>query len=61
MSSQGDGFIQVFFGKTRAKPRCSKGVWGDSDHVGVVNGPWFREDRARDELDDFLNNGEESS
>ena len=61
MSAQRDGFIQVFFGETRAKPRCSMGVGGDSDSVGVIDGPWFRGDRAGDELDNFLNNGEASS
>ena len=61
MSAQRDGFIQVFFGETRAKPRYCGGVRGDSDGVGVVDGPWFRGDRARDELDNFPNNGEASS
>ena len=61
MSAQGNGFIQVFFGETRAKPRRCKGVRGDSDSVGIINGPRFRGDRARDELDNFLNNGEASS
>ena len=61
MSPKGNGFIQVFFGETRAKPRRSKGVGGDCDGVGIINGPWFRGDRARDELDNFLNNGEASS
>ena len=61
MSAQGDEFIQVFFSETRAEPRCSEGVGGDSNGVGIVDGPWFRGDGARDELDDFLNNGEVSS
>ena len=61
MSAQGNGFIQVFFGETRAKPRRGEGIGGDGDSIGGVDSPWFRGDRARDKLDNFPNNGEASS